>query len=57
MIYASIQKLIDYAIKNDLIEKVDELVIRNQLMDALHEYHRIVNDMTAAICAAKEVAR
>lgn len=38
MIYASIQKLIDYSIKNDLIEKVDELVIRNQLMDALHVY-------------------
>ena len=35
MICADIQKLIDYSIKNDLITKDDELVIRNMLMDAL----------------------
>lgn len=35
MIYASIQNLIDYSIRHQLIDKEDELVIRNQLMDAL----------------------
>ncbi|MBQ3264441.1 MAG: UDP-glucose--hexose-1-phosphate uridylyltransferase [Ruminococcus sp.] len=38
MIYADIQRLIDYSIKNDLITKDDELVVRNMLMDALHVY-------------------
>ena len=38
MICADIQKLIDYSIKNDLITKDDELVIRNMLMDVLHVY-------------------
>ena len=38
MIYLDIQKLIDYSINNNLIEKADELVIRNQLMDALRVY-------------------
>lgn len=38
MIYADIQRLIDYSLKNRLIEKADELVIRNQLMDALRVY-------------------
>lgn len=35
MIYTDIQRLIDYAVKNHLIEKEDELVVRNRLMDAL----------------------
>lgn len=38
MIYANIQKLINYAIENHLAEKEDELVIRNRLMDALSVY-------------------
>ena len=38
MIYADIQQLIDYSIQNHLIEPVDALVIRNQLMNALHVY-------------------
>lgn len=38
MIYAHIQNLIDYSIQHQLIDKTDELVIRNQLMDALHVY-------------------
>lgn len=38
MIYADIQRLIDYSIKNDLIDNVDEIVIRNMLMDALCVY-------------------
>lgn len=38
MIYADIQRLIDYSIKNKLIEKADEIVIRNMLMDALGVY-------------------
>ena len=38
MICAYIQKLIDYSIKNELITKDDELVVRNQLMDALRVY-------------------
>lgn len=38
MIYANIQKLIQYAIHNDLIEPEDEIVVRNMLMDALHVY-------------------
>ena len=38
MIYGNIQKLIDYSVQNRLIESVDELVIRNQLMNALHVY-------------------
>lgn len=36
MICADIQKLIDYSIKNNLIAKVDELVVRNRLMDTLN---------------------
>ena len=35
MICADIQRLINYSIKNELIAKEDELVIRNMLMDAL----------------------
>ena len=38
MICNEIQKLINYSIKNRLIEKEDEYVIRNQLMDALCVY-------------------
>ena len=38
MICADIQKLIDYSIKNGLIDAEDEIVIRNMLMDALHVY-------------------
>ena len=38
MICENIQKLINYSIKNDLIDKTDEIVIRNMLMDALHVY-------------------
>ena len=38
MIHADIQRLIDYAINHHLIEKDDELVIRNMLMDALRVY-------------------
>ncbi|MBQ7654429.1 MAG: UDP-glucose--hexose-1-phosphate uridylyltransferase, partial [Clostridia bacterium] len=34
----SIQKLIDYSINNKLIDKADEIVIRNMLMDALDVY-------------------
>ena len=40
MIYSDIQKLIDYSINNNLIEKADELVVRNQLMNALRVYDR-----------------
>ena len=38
MICNEIQKLINYSIKSGLIEKEDEYVIRNQLMDALRVY-------------------
>lgn len=38
VIYEDIQRLVDYSIKNKLIEPCDELVIRNQLMDALGVY-------------------
>lgn len=38
MICNEIQKLINYSIKSGLIEKEDEYVIRNQLMDALCVY-------------------
>ena len=38
MICNEIQKLINYSIKSGLIEKEDEYVIRNQLMDALGVY-------------------
>lgn len=38
MIYADIQRLIEYSVKNGLIERDDELVVRNMLMDALHVY-------------------
>ena len=38
MICAALQRLIDYAIRNNLIEKDDELVVRNMLMDALCVY-------------------
>lgn len=34
-IYGDIQRLIDYAVKNNLIERDDEFVIRNQLLEAL----------------------
>lgn len=36
MICESIQKLIDYGVQRHLIEKEDELVVRNALMDMLH---------------------
>ena len=35
MIYSAVQRLINYAIKNRLISEVDELVVRNELMDIL----------------------
>ena len=38
MICSDIQQLIDYSIKNEIITKDDELVVRNRLMDALHVY-------------------
>ena len=38
MICEHIQRLINYSIKNGLIDKADEIVIRNMLMDALHVY-------------------
>lgn len=36
MICGDIQNLINYGIKHHLIDDVDELVVRNSLMDALH---------------------
>ena len=36
MICGAIQNLINYGIKNHLIDDVDEFVVRNALMDALH---------------------
>ncbi|MBQ3565738.1 MAG: UDP-glucose--hexose-1-phosphate uridylyltransferase [Oscillospiraceae bacterium] len=36
MIYKAVQKLIDYALKNELITEYDIYVVRNQLMDALN---------------------
>lgn len=38
MICSDIQRLINYSIQNELIDKEDEIVIRNQLMEALHVY-------------------
>lgn len=38
MIYADIQRLIDYSIRSGLIQAEDELVVRNRLMDTLHVY-------------------
>lgn len=38
MIYADIQRLIDYAVGNQLITKEDEIVIRNMLMETLQVY-------------------
>ncbi len=38
MICSDIQRLINYSIANNLIDKEDEIVIRNQLMDVLHVY-------------------
>ena len=38
MIYADIQKLINYSITEKLIEKEDEIVIRNRLMDTLRVF-------------------
>jgi len=35
VIYSALQKLIDYSIKKNLIESVDEIVIRNQLIEVL----------------------
>ena len=35
MIYSAVQKLIDYAVKNELITNDDVYVVRNQLMEAL----------------------
>ena len=39
MICSDIQRLINYSIQNELIDKEDEIVIRNQLMAVLHVYH------------------
>ena len=50
MICENIQKLINYSIKNDLIDKADEIVIRNMLMDALHVY----DWRDAPVCEAEE---
>lgn len=36
MIFTAVQKLIDYAIKNELITRDDTFVVRNALMDILH---------------------
>lgn len=38
MICSDIQRLIDYAVRHHLIEKADEIVIRNMLMDTLRVY-------------------
>ena len=38
MICSDIQRLIDYSVRYHLIEKADEIVIRNMLMDTLHVY-------------------
>lgn len=38
MVCTDIQSLINYSIKNGLIDSEDEIVIRNMLMDALHVY-------------------
>ncbi|MBR0302491.1 MAG: UDP-glucose--hexose-1-phosphate uridylyltransferase, partial [Clostridia bacterium] len=38
MIYADIQRLIDYGVKNRLIDQADTLVVRNMLMDVLRVY-------------------
>lgn len=35
MIYSAVQRLIDYALKNELITSYDVYVVRNQLMEAL----------------------
>ena len=50
MICEHIQRLINYSIKNDLIDKADEIVIRNMLMDALHVY----DWQDAPLCEAEE---
>ena len=44
MICNDIQRLIDYSVKNGLIDKEDEIVIRNMLMDALHVYDFSLDD-------------
>lgn len=36
MICGAVQNLIDYGIRTNLISKVDELVIRNEIMDILN---------------------
>lgn len=38
MIQTDIQRLIDYSVENELIDRSDETVIRNILMDMLHVY-------------------
>lgn len=38
MICSYIQRLIDYSVGNGLVDKVDEIVIRNMLMDTLRVY-------------------
>ncbi len=38
MVCSDIQRLIDYAVGCELIDKADEIVVRNMLMDALHVY-------------------
>lgn len=36
MICSSVQRLIDYGIENGLIDRIDEIVVRNKYMDILH---------------------
>ena len=38
MIYADIQKLIDYSVRHQLIAEEDRIVVRNMLMDVLCVY-------------------
>ena len=38
MICTDIQRLLDYSVRCKLIDKADEIVVRNMLMDALHVY-------------------
>ena len=48
MIYKSAQKLIDYALANELISPVDVYFVRNQLMDALNlkDWEETVSDFS-----------
>ena len=48
MIYNAVQRLIDYAIKNELITSDDVYVVRNQLMEALQltDWEDVTSDYT-----------